>query len=154
MKKVIACEGPNDTKLLKQIHENRGLNGEFDIFHNHLEEDISETQRLRFYRARNNFNYLYKSEGGISKIAKVLADDLMTAMEMDEIELSILAVVQNGSHNVMFGLAGSFSRWWLASATTNRRQSTTKTCALTLTRSRTLGVPRPRSLQTPIAVST
>jgi len=46
------------------------------------------------------------------------------------------------------------SKWWLASATAKRRQRVIKTYDLTLTRSQTRGVPRPKSLQTSIAVST
>jgi hypothetical protein len=66
---MVMSEGKNDVYLLLEIHDRKSMGDQYDSY---LAEEAtqSQTEWLRKQYVDGRFNYLYKSEGGVSKVIK------------------------------------------------------------------------------------
>lgn len=69
---VVLTEGINDLAFLEQLHIQSGVSKEYDQFNNQ-KSDETQTQRIRQHRIGTSISYLYKCEGGRSKLEKIYA---------------------------------------------------------------------------------
>lgn len=68
--RVIICEGEKDTRFLSVVCENVVGSRKYDVFDNETAE-ITETDRIRRHLTDNTIDYLFKSEGGKTKLKKI-----------------------------------------------------------------------------------
>lgn len=73
LSKVVISEGNNDLLFLSLLHEEATNGLRYDIFHNE-EEETRETKRLTQHDVDERLDYLYKAEGGRSKVCEILSD--------------------------------------------------------------------------------
>ena len=82
MDKVILCEGKNDVILLSRIHEECNGDYEYDQFINQ-EAELNQSVRLTHHQTGDQFEYLYKGEGGRSKVISIFVREVVNLCNLD-----------------------------------------------------------------------
>ena len=63
--KIVICEGETDNRFFECVHQHKYGSVDYDKFHSD-KNNLSETDRIRQFLI-SDFNYLFKSEGGLSE---------------------------------------------------------------------------------------
>jgi hypothetical protein len=113
---IVLAEGINDLAFLQELHH-RSTQKYCDRFNNE-ESDVTQTKRVRQHRYGNSISYLYKCEGGRSKLEKIYAReapsigdyglDTVLMLDMDD-DTSFSQVIDSLNSNIYDEWGGSYS---------------------------------------------